>query len=529
MKKILLSFLALMLFVGANAQFKQIAEGPVFKEPVEGWAKILQLKNGNTAFLNITNKKAIDIRLYNTNHEETNVVSDELSTLGKLKRASIEGVFEISGDIVILISELDSRTPTLYRLIIDGKTCNIKEESKIGELNKLGFGAGYAMYWGNVPPPDFYVRKDPNSDTYAIAMFNSFESDRSKRIEIVVYGADNKELRRAFYASPEEKYKYLVYVDMAVMGPDKVSILAYGYNTAHSGGKESELILASLDKGQTSVSFTELNFSKDLIVSAGLVRYNPVMKYLVLTAITKTKSREKGYTPYLALVDPFEKKLLRVDPIAPSDKLTGYNKKDFDGLPQNLFINDDGSFSVVFEEMAVSTYTSSSYGTYTSTDLGRVAVVNYSKTAEPENEYLARKSQTVSNAAMSPFYLSRREGTAQWLTNGNQYKSFTYINGKNKNYILFNDTERNNDNQEDGKLVTVTGVGGSDAFYYPLTGPNIVPKRDYMFGNPESKRDHNLALFSISDFSHKNNLYALLKLEKEGHKKGVKIVWLQPE
>ena len=73
-------------------------------------------------------------------------------------------------------------------------------------------------------------------------------------MEIVTYGADNKESGRAFYSSPNERYKYLRFVDMAVIGSDKVSVLAFAFNTARSGGKESELILANLDKGNTAVS-----------------------------------------------------------------------------------------------------------------------------------------------------------------------------------------------------------------------------------------------------------------------------------
>jgi len=527
MKKHILLFLLIFVAAFADAQFKQIAEGPVFKEPVEGFAKILQLKNGNTMFINITKKKSIDIRIYDTDHREIAVTTDELNEVGKLKNSHIEGLFEIKGNVVIFIGEMESRTPTLYRVIIDGNG-NLKEESKIAELNKLGFGAGYAMFFGDVPLPDFYIRKDPDSDNYAIAMFNSFESERSKRIEIVVYGADNKEVRRAYYASPQEKYKYLVYLDMAVIGPDKVSVLAYAYNTNHSGGKASELILANLDKGASSVTFTELNFSKDLFIPNGLVRYNPVMKVLTLVAITKVKPKDKGFTPYLAYVDPFKQQLLRADPISPSDKVTDFDKKDkFDGLPQNLFINDDGTITIVYEEMVVSTV-SGQYGSSTSTGLGRVAVVNYSKTGEPINEFLIRKSQILYSTALGPFYLSEREGTAQWLFSGNQYKSFAYINGKNKSYIIFNDTERNNDSQESGKLVTVNGVSASDGFYYPLEGGSVVPKRYFMFGQPEKKKDHNLALFSVSDYNRNTNVYAVLKLENESGKKGVKVVWLQP-
>jgi hypothetical protein len=213
--------------------------------------------------------------------------------------------------------------------------------------------------------------------------------------------------------------------------------------------------------------------------------------------------------------------------ISPSDKVIGFYKKPFNGLPQNLFLNDDGSFTIVFEQLAIVTV-SGQYSSSTKTELGNMAVVNYSKTGEYINDYIVPKSQIAYDMALTPFYLSQREGTAQLLYEGNQYKSFTYINGKGENYLVFNDTERNNDKQQDGKLVTVSGISGSDAFYYPLTGTDVLPKRDLIFGQPENKRDHNLALFSISDYDHKNNVYAVLKLEKESGKKGVKVVWLQP-
>jgi hypothetical protein len=526
MKKLFLLLLLLPFLFTANAQFKQLAEGPVFKEPQQGFAKILQLKNGTTMFIDFDLKNDIDVRLYDAGHQETMVTTDQLSLVNKLKSSDIEAIFEISGNVVVFISKVESRTPTLYRVIIDGKTAGVKEEIKIAELEHLGFGAGYAMLWGNVPSPDFYIRKDPNSDNYAIAMFNSFESDRSKRIEIVAYGPDNKESRRAYYASPQEHYKYLKYVDMAVVNADKVSVLAYGYNTAASGGKESELILANLDKGATAVSFTELNFSKDLIVPSGVVRYDPVTKELVLVALTKTEPRSNEYLPYLALVDPFQQKLVRANPIQPSDKVISFNKKAFEGLPQDLFINDDGGFTIVYEEITVTTRSSSDYS-YTSTQLGRMAICNYSKTGEPVNDYLIRKSHSLSGG-LSPFYLSRREGTAQMLALGDQYKSFAFISGKEKSFLLFNDTERNNDAQEDGKLVTVSGVSGSDGFYYPIAGADVVPKRSYVFGQPENKRDHNLGLFAISDYKRNANVYAVLELEKESGKKGVKVVWLQP-
>jgi hypothetical protein len=522
MKKLLLLLVLTLVFNIVNAQFKLIAEGPAFKEPEEGFAKILQLKTGNTIFIHISVKEGIDTRIYNPAHQEiaTNHINPSYDKLGA--GSSIEAAFEINGDVVLMVSKSESRTPVLYRIIIDGKTGAAKEDKQIAQLAKVSFFAGYAMAFGNVPQPDFFVRKDPHSDNYALVLLNSFESERSKRIEIISYGADNKETGRAFYASPDEKYKYIRYIDMAVIGSDKVSVLAYGYNTANSGGKASELILANLDKGATAVSFTELGFSMDLLVYHGICRYNPAIKSLVLIASTKENSKDEGYTPIMALVNPFDKKINRVNVISPSERLDQYSKKGFRGLPQNLFINDDGTFTVVSEEMA------HRYTNYSVTSiLGDLAVVNYTKTGEPSTDFLIRKSHFI-NGGVGPFYQSYREGTAQRLGGGSQFKSFAYLDGKLKSYILFNDTERNNEKLESGSLVDIQGVSGCDGFYYPLTGSEPILKRDYVFGNPEGKKDHNLGLFSISDYDRNSNVYVTLELSNQNGKKNVNVVWLQP-
>jgi hypothetical protein len=526
MKKItLLIFLALSYAI-ANAQFKQIAEGPAFQEPEDGFAKLLQMKNGNTIFIHISIKKGIEVHIYDPSHKETTVTNLEPS-YGKLEHGSVDGIFEINGNAVLMITEIDSRVPVLYRLVIDGKTGNLKDDKKIAELNKITFGQGYAIAFGDVHMPAFYVRKDPLSDNYAVALFNSLESDRNKRIAIIAYGSDNRELTRAYYASPEEKYKYLNYIDMAVIGSDKVCILAYAYNTRSSGGKESELVLANLDKGSTSVNFTELNFSKDLIAYAGITRYSPATKSLILSAVVKSNPRESGFTPILAFINPFEKKVDRFNEISPSERLNQYSKDGYTGLPVNLFINDDGTFTVVSEEMTVVSTRSSTGGNSVNTILGDMAIVNYSKTGEPINDYVIRKSHELYQQDLGLFYHSYREGGAQLLFHGNQYKSFAFLDGKRKKFILFNDTQRNNDAQESGKIVNILGVSGTDGFYYPLTGSDAVPKRDYIFGKPEGKKDHDLALFAVSDYDKRNNVYATLKLENE-HGKKVKVVWLQP-
>ena len=121
-------FLILLLFSSSFvcAQFKSIAEDPIFDEPQEGFAKILQIKNGNTIFIHITPKKEINVQVYDASHKK----KAERSFLANYEKDNInvEGSFEINGDAVLMVRTVDHRVPRLYRLIINGSTGVLKNE-----------------------------------------------------------------------------------------------------------------------------------------------------------------------------------------------------------------------------------------------------------------------------------------------------------------------------------------------------------------------------------------------------------------
>src|ERR1700751_2929295 len=96
-KRLISLFGAILLINLAQAQFKQIAESTAFKEPEEGYAKVLQMKNGNTLFIVVTNKKGIDVRVYDANHKEV-AVNNIYPSYGKLSNGGSIGIFEINGD-----------------------------------------------------------------------------------------------------------------------------------------------------------------------------------------------------------------------------------------------------------------------------------------------------------------------------------------------------------------------------------------------------------------------------------------------
>ena len=73
------------------SQFKTIAESTTFEEPEKGVSRIIQMKNGNTFYIHITEKEGIDLRIYNPSHIQTTVTSIPSSS-GRLKAGEFQAI-----------------------------------------------------------------------------------------------------------------------------------------------------------------------------------------------------------------------------------------------------------------------------------------------------------------------------------------------------------------------------------------------------------------------------------------------------
>ena len=142
--------------------------------------------------------------------------------------------------------------------------------------------------------------------------------------------------------------------------------------------------------------------------------------------------------------------------------------------------------------------------------------------------YFIPKRQFLFGMQPRSFYHSHREGIAGRLAYGDQFKSFAYVNGKDKAYILFNDVEENTERVEKGKITTIKGVSECDAFCYPLSGAATLPPRSFLFGKPEGKKNHNLVLFAVSDYDREKNVYVTVRLNVDRGDKGIQLVWMEP-
>lgn len=527
-KKITVCFFFLFTCILVKAQFTKIAEGPEFDEPKSGYTQIVQMKNGGTVFFRITLKEGIDIRIYDPNHKEKVATTIDPAYEKLPKTASIAGAFEINGDVVILISTYEDNMPVLNRLIIDGVKGRLKKEDRVRELSKMNMGQGYAMLFGGVKMPGFYAKNNLAGNCYAVAAFNTFESDRNKRIEIIVFGADHKQISRSYYSSPEEKYKFLDYLDMEVMDDQRVSLLVNGYNTRASGGKASEILLGDLAKGSKNITFYKMDLPKDSVVHHGAIKYNPVTQQMIIVVSILEKERSQTVYNYLTIVDPVAQKVVKTIPAVMSDKVYGKSyswlkkKDDFTGVLRDIYINDDGGFSIAYEEEAIIT---TQYSTGSSThsnshlELNNIAVCVHNKDGEIKSTFLIPKSNWIE----WEFYYSADYGF------GNQYKKFSYLNKGEKNYILLNDTERNIAKiEKDKSPIKVIGISECDAFYLSLTGTELIPDRQYLFGSPNNNKEHNIASFGVSDYDRLNNIYVTLRAMPSGKEKLAKLVWFKP-
>ena len=533
----LFTVIALFVTVIVHAQTAKFEESAPFPEPRDGFLRLMQLNNGNTALLNFIDDDRLNLKLFGPDRKTIVDKQIQLKFVGK--GMSVASVLNVGNEIVIFGGKAKDWTPTMYRATIDASTGNLKKIDQVGQLKKMNMGDAFALakgpfgIGGGVPYPRIEIRKDPNSDNYGIVLFNSLVSDRSKRIEIIHYSADHQELSRAFFTSPDnEKYKYMELVDFVVLGDSKILVSAYVFNEK---GENSFLSVATLKKGANKVESKILQTTKDMVVTHGLMRYNKTENLVALLGLDYVgrDGIKRKFQSVLALINPDNldlafTKMIDLPSIDAEYKKIFGDKKEYSAVPQDLYINEDNTYSVVFQTV----FTKISRGSHTtniSAELGSVAIAHLNSKAIETSGYLVPMDQVVNYSVMmqtahldyGPMYLSRRNESSQTLKDGLQFKSFSYLNGKNGNYILFNDLRENLDRIKDGKMTTVKTVSDTDAFITTLKDGTT--KKEFLFGDAGEKV-HNFALVAVSSFDRASGTFATLKMENDKGKK-MKVVW----
>ena len=524
----LLSIFILSAFF-VNAQWKQIAVGPKFEEPVSGELKMLQMSNGTTVYVHFTAKEGYNVRIYDAQHAEKvstsytpsyerfNMPAKESSySFYSPNHERILGFFELNNEFVMFIEEANKKKTSLYRVTIDLATGKPKEEKEIFVLKREGW---------------FDIKRSADGEGYAILMLGSPENEEktAEGPHIYLYAKTNKEINNAVCISPEtdKDYEILEFMDMDVISSSRACILFEARGKKE--GAKGTCYMAVLEKSG-SLGFRKLSMPGDLLYYLGYVKYNPVTGKILCLSVAETKKESGEFNLFMNETDPESKQTKEITGFQPTEELnqaykdTYDKKKDFSGYPEGIFPNADGSFSVIYEEVGKLSQGGSGYGR-TDSKLGKMVIVTLGKDGKYKDSYLVPKAHWILFQSLWGFYYKYELARGIELFRGNQYKSFIYLSSRGGRFILFNDSERNNEVNKD-KFVEIQGIDECDAFSYKLGGTGFFPKRDYFFG--QQPKGHSLALFQASDYASKTGVYVTLQLTKESARDNqVNLVWMQ--
>lgn len=528
MKRVSLIAILLLLVLTVKAQFLQVTEGPLFPAPEKGVVKLLQMKNGSTVYLHADPDSGMHVQVYEPEYRvrtETRFMPSSF----KQRNVVVEGIFEMNADVVLMISGSGDEGVSLYRLLIDGKTAKMKDDQRIAMVKRNLTATGKEK--SSEPAlPVFSVRYDAKGAGYAAAIMNTFISDTSKLIEMIMFTSDNRESFRRHYATKKEKYRYLQLIDLAVTGADKAAAVLYGYNQGTAAEKNGEMMLATLGKDQPGLTVNELSYSNGLVPENGIIRYESTFNQLMLLTTARVRSENMRLHNYLGYINLASRELVSNTVITAGEKVKAryadlYGKKaEYKALPQNLLLNDDRSYTVIYEELELSS--GKEAGDFVT--IRNTSVVNYDPEGSVTDAYLIPLEHAVKQFNPGPFCLSSYWQRGQQLISNCQFATVNYISDGHNSYLLFNDKEMNAGSSTGKPVSAMTDLKEASAFFCRLSGKELIPPREFMFGKPAAGSEPKLALFSVSDYDRANNLLVLLKQDKEDNRTGVKVVWLQP-
>jgi len=544
MRKTLLVLALLCLSVGTLfAQQTAIEKSEEFDEPRTGWNKLMQLKNGNTLFLHSTPKDGIEVTVYDSKRKliATTDLESKLWDIDKLRKTKIEALYEINGQPVLFVIQADDKMPTLYRMCLDPNTGAVKREDEVGHLPKTSIWQGYAMVFGGVDASDIIVEKDPNSDCYAVIIFNGFARNRSERIKVIHYDGNHKVINTAYYESPGGKFKYLRYIGSVVDGDKRVFVTTYGHN-GKTDDVASRVIVSRLNVGDSSFKHNLLNFSEDFDQTESVMLYNHYNNSIQLLTLTLTKSKHsilsskttRYYLSLLSYINPETLELKNVKQLN-GQMINTYGIKnidkdyEFNGVPQQMLINRDNTTTILYEEMTQVTERSG-HTVMIYTNLGPIGVSELSDTGAEMHGYAISKKQRA-DGILSKLYINKRtKGTFMYLSYGkkdqNEFLSYDYINAPDGRYVIFNDLPRNADKDEtEESRKTVKYVSATNTMCYKLNDPKM--DKFYLFGEPDSKNTSTFCYITSSNYNQDINTYATLIVERDGRSKSARIAWVK--
>jgi hypothetical protein len=516
MKKYLILFFLAIGWSKVFTQIQLITESAPLKELEDGWIKILQLKNGNTVFLHFTKSKGFKVILYNNKHQflSENTIKPSFNGNSRMGMyGSVQSIISVKNDVVVFISTMKlinmfKGQPLLYRIIVDGSKGTLVKEEEVASMNTFGYKDEVATKNGYLEYPDFFIRKDENSDNYAIALFDTFESDRNKRLKFVHYSADHNMLSEAYFQSPNNEYKFLSFLDMLVMADSKLIVAVKCKDLA--ADKRPAVFFGTLKSSATLFEIKKVESASNGGANLAHLKYNRfnnTIMFLGLIAIG-----DYHYSYEVALIDP-----------TTLEKTNTSKIERVDGCPKRFYLNNDSTYTLISQKIT-------SFSQYSSTDrhherttyyIGTLTVRQLNAQGNEVKKYDVLQNFTLLQGGITnPIAFFVNPEGPEPIFMQNEFRTFTYSFHKNSPLLCVNELPRNINQTKTKEILGISAVNSY------LVSPNEnKPNFEPLFQN-SSPKEYSFAMLGASSFdSSTNTITTVRRSNKKGWQN--QVVWIK--
>lgn len=503
MKLILTILLSALSFIS----FSQVTKVEI-SEPIDipkfGWNKVLLMKNGNTVLFHFEQRKSILVKVFDKDHKEiaSQKVLTKILDLNVLESASLRGLVEINGQVVVFVdAEVDNKS-TLLRLQFDATTGSLKNEEKVVQAESFKKNM------------EAYMLKRKDAEEYVILGFKDFESEPQAETKLVRYDASHQVVKEIPMDVKKGDYDYVKFAGGAIDKNGGVLIaVLYSKIIKYPGVLDRDIVLYYLAPGLDQFIARKIKMPDGLYPVISNYTYNSfsnnlniILKGLSNIGFGGGKNNEILFNPILLVAreDMSSLNSIMLKHTKANEYLalqTADTTRKFNGTVDYMYTNERGLTTMVAEDDRL-------FGVS-----GNLAITQY----DDNGEELW--------ATMIPKAHFNKEETGPGALG---HKAFVGLSGyntlstKSSTYILFNDL---NKNLENTSLLpdSVYTYGQTNALFYKVDRKRTVSK-GHLFGAP-GEDESKVIYTNSSHFDDQNNIYAAIIRHREGKKNSFKIAW----
>jgi len=508
MKHSLLYFILFLCFCFSigHAQQKNVDITAPISIPQTGINKVLCLKNGNTMLFHFDIGKDIMVKVFDSTHREVahqNVACRIADINDRYPAILFKGLFELNNEAVLFIGEEHNNKHALVRLRFSGDDGSLKEESLAGESVSMN------------KPSRFYVIQNSSENGYAILSSNDDRLFQNYKTYVTFYNNKHEKIKEVPLDVEEKKYDFVDIVSAASQPNGILISLCFGKlmenGTSHGNLSapaiyDHHLAMYYIPKGSSTALAAGAHLTTDTYPFYANYTYNPfakTMNLLLLSYMDITYQYGLEWLPgsvmkhILLKIDEASMgvtyKWMSYTAVNDSLKKKTDSSAVFEGIPINMYTNDNGLTTVMSE--SVSRYT------------------------EPETRVRTNHYTYLRNIGITQFDDDGNEMWGAVSTN-----SYSY----NKNfYVIFNDNDKNFNNSIERPGDTVYGFNTTNACYYKMDRRKEITKH-YLYGTPGAG-EYKTSFIEGADFDEQRGIYASLIQYKKNDDISLRMAWSKLE